>query len=166
MVRHPRILVLGSSEAAMLLRSAAREPVEALILIHGQREYPLDAPEISRTLELHFDDVEAVDLNDSVHGYAAWARQRWAAEMGRPMKPPTVDDANAIIEFAYNIAEVSGTVLCQCQGGVSRSGAAALLCLAAWTGEGHERYCMEQLLRVRPCAAPLPALSESTSGAP
>lgn len=155
MIRHPGILVLGSSEAAMLLRNSRGTRIEALISIYGQREYSLDAPGIDCKLELQFDDVEVVDLNDSVHGYAAWARRRWAAAMGRPMKPPTIDDAKAIIEFARGIADVNGTVLCQCQGGVSRSGAAALLCLATWTGEGDERYCMEQLLRARPCAAPL-----------
>ena len=74
------------------------------------------------------------------------------------MKPPTIDDAKAIIEFASSLADVSGTVLCQCQGGVSRSGAAALLCLATWTSGGDERYCMGELLRVRPCAAPLRGL--------
>lgn len=139
----------------MLLRNAAKSPVDALVSIYGEREYPLDAPGIGRKLELRFDDVPVVDLNDPVHGYAAWTRQRWAAEMGRPPKPPTIEDAKAIIEFARIIADVSGTVLCQCQGGVSRSAAAALLCLAVWTEAGDERYCIEQLLRVRPYAAPL-----------
>jgi predicted protein tyrosine phosphatase len=158
MLRHPRLLVLGSSEAAMLLRSASANRIEALISIHGQREYLLDAPEIAHKLELRFDDVESVDLTDPVNGYAAWARQRWSAAMGRPMKPPIINDAKAIVEFASGLADVSGMVLCQCQGEVSRSAAAALLCLATWTSGGDEQYCMGELLRVRPCAAPLRGL--------
>ena len=75
-------------------------------------------------------------------------------EIGRPVSPPRVEDAKAIVEFAREISGVEGTVLCQCQAGVSRSPAAALICLATWTNEGDEKDCVEQLLRVRPCAAP------------
>lgn len=139
----------------MLLRNAGKNPIDALVSIYGSREYPLGAPGINRNLELHFDDVAIIDFNDPVHGYAAWARQRWAMEIGRPTKPPSIDDAKAIIEFARSIANIDGTVLCQCQAGVSRSAAAALLCLATWTEAGDERYCIDHLLRVRPCAAPL-----------
>jgi predicted protein tyrosine phosphatase len=150
-IRHPSVLALGYSEAAMLLRSGPPPDVKALISIHGNHEFPLDALDITNRLILHFDDVEAVDMTDSVNGYATWARQKWAAEMGRPVSPPEIKDAQAIIHFARALMDLEGTVLCQCQGGVSRSPAAALLCLATWTGEGQERYCVEQVQRIRPC---------------
>jgi predicted protein tyrosine phosphatase len=70
------------------------------------------------------------------------------------MVAPNMDDARAIIEFAHATRHVDGTVLFSCQGGVSRSAAAAMICLAAWTGKGREEYCAEMLLRVRPCASP------------
>lgn len=155
MSNHPPILALGYSEAAMMLRTRAAQEVEALISIHGQHEHAVDAPGIAHRLVLRFDDVETVNLSDPARAYTAWARQKWAKEMGRPLTPPSAKDAKAIIEFAREIAELKGAVLCQCQAGVSRSPAAALLCLATWTGGGQEEYCMRQLLRARPCAAPL-----------
>ncbi len=45
-------------------------------------------------------------------------------------------------------------LLCHCQAGISRSPAAALLCLAAWTGPGRERDCVEQVMQIRPAAVP------------
>jgi predicted protein tyrosine phosphatase len=153
-IHHPSILALGYSEAAMLLRKSSHAQITALISIYGDHEYPLDAPNITNKLILHFDDTEVVDVTDPVNGYAAFARQKWSAEMGRPLTPPTIKDAQAIIEFARSLANLNGTVLCQCQGGISRSPAAALLCLATWTGDGHEPYCVDQALAIRPCAVP------------
>ena len=152
---HPPILALGYSEAAMMLRTPAAQKVEALISIHGLREHAVDAPWVAHQLVLRFDDVETANLSDPARAYAAWTRQKWAKEMGRPLTPPSAEDAKAIIEFARGITQLEGAVLCQCQAGVSRSPAAALLCLATWTGEGQEEYCVRHLLRARPCAAPL-----------
>jgi predicted protein tyrosine phosphatase len=73
---------------------------------------------------------------------------------GRPMSPPTIEDARAIIDFADSIRDLKGTVLCQCQGGISRSPAAALLCLATWTQKGEEEYCMRTLRQIAPAAVP------------
>ena len=153
----PSVIALGHSEAAMLLRRPDAD-VRALISICGRHEPPLDAPHIPRRLDLHFDDVAAPDLT-SVRGlHRAWIAEKWAAETGRPQASPTVDDARAIIHFARRVKEDGGLLLCQCQAGVSRSPAAALLCMAAWTGLGREQECVEQLLGIRPCAAPHPGL--------
>ena len=151
---HPAVLALGYSEASMLLRQDTGSDVKAIICIYGAREFPVEAPAINNKLVLRFDDAEVVNMTDPEEGYRAWIRSKWATEIGRPTTPPNVADAKAIIEFANAAAGIEGTVLCQCQGGISRSPAAALLCLATWTGERREQYCMNELLRIRPCAAP------------
>jgi predicted protein tyrosine phosphatase len=109
-------------------------------------------------LELRFDDVESLDPSDPERRYVVWARQKWSASMGRPLTPPTLHDAQGIIDFAQALIGTGGTLLCTCSGGVSRSTAAALICLATWTGPGHEAHCVEEVLRVRRCAVPLRSL--------
>ena len=154
----PTLLVLGYSEAAMLLGQSNTPEVTAIISIHGRNEYPLDVSGIRHRLVLHFDDADVIDMSDPQRALGPWARQRWSAQQGRPLTPPQIEDARAIIEFARVVAGLDGVVLCQCQGGVSRSSAAALLCLATWSEEGQEQACLEQVLRIRPCAAPHPDL--------
>jgi predicted protein tyrosine phosphatase len=153
--KHPTLLALGYSQAAMLLAEPHGLRIDAVISIHGTHEYAVDAPNVAHRLVFRFDDVDAIDWNDPDRAEAAWARQKWAKEKGRPLTPPTMDDAQAIIEFARRNAECDGAVLCQCQAGISRSPAAALLCLATWTGAGHEQYCIDRLLRIRPSAVAL-----------
>jgi predicted protein tyrosine phosphatase len=157
-MNHPSLLALGYSEAAMLLRQSSGAPVRAIISICGHNEHAVDPPVTARTLHLCFDDVDAPDLT-STHGlHRAWIRKKWAHQTGRLQTPPTIEDAKAIIQFAQEVKDVNGVVLCHCQGGISRSPAAALLCLATWTGAGHETHCVDQLLQIRPCAAPHPGL--------
>jgi predicted protein tyrosine phosphatase len=45
-------------------------------------------------------------------------------------------------------------VLFTCAAGISRSPAAALICLAAWSAPGEEENCVRELRRVRPAAMP------------
>ena len=118
------------------------------------RELPRGHPKHPSLLVLG-DDTECIDWTDPTRAEAAWARQKWSKEMGRPLTPPTIDDAKSIIDFARSVAAIAGTILCHCQAGISRSPAAALLCLATWTGQGHEQYCIDRLLRIRPAAVPL-----------
>ena len=157
---HPPLLVLGYSEAAMVLRQPGGRAVKAVISIHGHHEFPVevDAAAVPHRLVLRFDDVEAPDLTDTQNAHRTWVRQKWAGDVGRPLTPPTPADAGAIIDFARAVAGIQGTVLCQCQAGISRSPAAALICLATWTGKGQEPYCVEHLLRLRPPALPHPDL--------
>jgi len=146
--------MFGYSEAAMLLRQPAGAHVEAIISIHGSHEYAVDAPGVSRRLTLRFDDVDVPDPHDAISMYRSWVQFKWAEEIGRPVTPPRPEDAEAIIGFARSIEDMDGMLLCQCQAGISRSPAAALLCLAAWTGAGREKDCVEQIMRLRPAAMP------------
>lgn len=129
--KHPSLLVLGYSESAMLLASPSAPRITAVISIHGAREHAVDVPTASHRLTLRFDDTEFIDWTDPTRAEAAWARHKWSKEMGRPLMPPTINDARAIIDFAHSVAAIDGTILCQCQAGISRSPAASLLCLAA-----------------------------------
>lgn len=155
---HPDIIVLGYSEASMLLRKSDSADIRAIIAIHGQREYPVNLEGVPHSLVLQFDDTEAPNESDPIEASRLRLRQREAAEIGITLTPPTMDHAQRIIEFARAIHTIEGTLLCHCQGGISRSPAAALLCLATWTGPGRERDCVRQLLSARPCAAPHPDL--------
>lgn len=151
---HPPVLVLGYAEAGMLLRKPSTVDVRAIIAIHGQREYPVEVDGVSHSLVIQFDDTEVPSATDPIEAYAVRSRQRKAADVGLTLTPPTLDHARSIIAFARCISEMAGVLLCQCQGGISRSPAAALLCLATWTGPGRERYCVERLLSIRPSAVP------------
>lgn len=152
--KYPRIIILGRSEAAMLLGKSIAADVRAVITIHGQREYPLEAPGIGHRLVLRFDDTQAPNEMDPIRAARIRLRQQEAKKNGLELCPPTVDDARSIIEFAESIRALGGVLLCQCQAGISRSPAAALLCLATWAGPGHERNCVAYLLQVRPSAVP------------
>src|SRR5436305_11830002 len=103
----------------MLLRGPDSATIEAIISIQGSREPTLEAPDLKHLLILHFDDVEVIDPADEIGRYRAWAIQKWNAQVGRPLSAPTLEDARSIIEFAEATRDVAGTVLCQCQGGIS-----------------------------------------------
>lgn len=149
-MRHPAILVLGYSEASMLLRTRATE-IGALISIRGQREPPLHHS-IPNCLELTFDDIDFP--TDPLARAQIELRWKLDAENGITHSPPTRDHAAAIIDFAQRHAELSGAMLCQCSAGISRSPAAALLCLATWTAPGDEAQCIQILRQIRPAATP------------
>ena len=155
MREHPDILAMGFSEAGMLLRSAVGERVRAVIAIHGHREFAVEAPG-RRVLDLSFDDFEPGDSDVPVAlwRFAFALQQRKAEERGLKLTAPTVKDAELIIEFGRSLVGLDGIVLCHCFAGISRSTAAALLCLAAWSEPGEERECMEELRRFRPAAFP------------
>lgn len=151
---YPPVIVLGYSEAAMLLKKPESADVQAIIAIHGQFEFPVESDAVSRILVLRFDDSEAQSATDPIEAARIRLRQREAAKSGRAPMPPTADDARSIIEFAESIRQMDGTLLCQCRAGISRSPAAALLCLATWTGPGRESECVGHLLSIRPSAVP------------
>ena len=150
----PPIFVLGYSEAAMLLAKQTDVHISALIAICGQREFAVDGGGIIHTLVLHFDDIDAIDDADPFQASIARTRHRERAALGLRGTAPTMEDARRIIEFAQTIRDMDGALLCHCLGGVSRSAAAALLVMAAWTGPGCEDECVRQLRLIRPCASP------------
>jgi len=152
-VPHPPVVVLSSSEAAAVLEGRGAASIGAIISIHGRRESPLQTANVARRLVLQFDDTETPTGKDPIADYHLKLRQRRAVASGG-VAPPAIEDAQAIIGFAGDIAGSGRPLLCHCQGGISRSPAAALLCLTAWTGPGEEAYCVEYLRRVRPCAIP------------
>jgi hypothetical protein len=64
MQAHPSIVVLGYSEAAMLLQGARCPDIKAVISIFARHEYPVETPVGVRRLELHFDDADLVNTAD------------------------------------------------------------------------------------------------------
>lgn len=154
MSRHPNVLILGYSEAGRVLSSAEGSGVSALIAIHGFREFTVDAPGIQHRLTLEFDDCNAPDADDPFKLAHYRIQRRDAEAVGLRQTPPIPDHAEQIIDFARQIADLEGTLLCHCLAGVGRSAAAALICLATWLGPGRERECMDQVLAIRPHALP------------
>lgn len=47
-VGHPHVLILGYSEAAMLMRQPLGAQVGAIIAIQGQHEHAVEAPGVAR----------------------------------------------------------------------------------------------------------------------
>jgi predicted protein tyrosine phosphatase len=150
----PSVLILGYSEAAMFLRQPEAHQVRAIISIHGNREFPVETSQASHALVLQFDDSESPNEDDLEQRARFSIRRREAAAIGLSLNPPREEHARSIIEFARQIRDLKGTLLCHCLAGISRSSAAALLCLAEWTGPGHERACVEHVLAIRPAAQP------------
>jgi predicted protein tyrosine phosphatase len=148
------MVILGYSESAMLLRQSPRADITVVLSICGSSEPALEC-NLPHTLVLHFDDIEPPDPHDPLSKYRTWLRQKSAAETGRTQTPPSAEDVRRIIDFAHALREARGSVLFQCHGGMSRSAAAALICLARWTGRGEEPYCVREVMRVRPGAVPL-----------
>lgn len=150
----PKVLILGYSEAAMFLAQSPRPRVDAVLSIHGKREYAVDAPGVPHVRVLQFDDTELPDESESFAEARVAIRQREAAAIGLDLCPPSESHAKAILEFAEATRRADGFVLFQCLAGVSRSPAAALICMAAWTGVGHETECVKHLIDIRPCCQP------------
>lgn len=151
---HPSVLILGYSEAAMFLKQPEAADVLAIISIYGHREYPIEPEFPCERLMLQFDDAEVECEDDPLRASQLRIRRRDAAEIGLIQNPPTRSHAREIIEFARQIETQGGTLVCQCLGGISRSSAAALLCLASWKGMGAESDCVQEVLRIRPPAQP------------
>jgi predicted protein tyrosine phosphatase len=151
---HPRLVILGYSEAAMFLRGAAGPAVTDIISIHGAREFGVETPAIKTRLDLECDDVEIPPDGDVMGLQRATSRRRWCELNGLVEVAPTADDAAAIIAFAQAVRDDDGIILCHCGGGMSRAPAAALICLAAWRGAGAEADCVAEILRARRGAVP------------
>jgi predicted protein tyrosine phosphatase len=150
---HPQLAVLGYSEAAMFLRGSPKPNVTGIISIHGAREFGVEA-EVSRRLDLTFDDVEVAATDDMMAMQRAMRRKRFAEQNGLTEVAPVRADAEAIVRFANAVRDDGGVLLCHCGGGMSRAPAAALICLAVWRGAGCVAECMAEILKLRRGAVP------------
>ncbi|XAL99741.1 hypothetical protein OT109_19445 [Phycisphaeraceae bacterium D3-23] len=150
---HPDIVILGYSEAAMLLKQKTEINLVGLVSISGQRDPQLVAAILPR-LDLSFDDTPVIDDTDAVGQYRLREQRRKAAEIGLNLQPPTAQDARAIIEFIEPMSDPTGTLMFQCFAGISRSAGAALLALAQWHGPGEEEQSVRDLFVARPAAQP------------
>lgn len=149
-----QIIVLGYSEAMMFLRRADASVVSAVISIFGQGEFGVEAPWTAHRLDLQFDDCDVPDEADPLAAARWRIRQREAAEIGRNLRPPTLEHARQIVEFAAGLSADGGALLCQCMAGISRSPAAAILCYSTWLGAGFEPEAVGRVLGARPGAVP------------
>lgn len=151
----PQLVVLGRSEASMLLRAESPHQVTAVISIHGHSDSPCEGFDVvPQTLELIFDDIDIVDETDPVSVYRSRISQRKAQDVEESLVPPSLDHIRQAVEFATRIKDIQGTLLCHCFGGVSRSPAVAIICLVCWMGRGHEREAVELIKAIRPAATP------------
>jgi predicted protein tyrosine phosphatase len=150
---HPQLAVLGYSEAAMYLRGSPKPNVTGIISIHGAREFGVEA-NVSRRLDLTFDDVEVAAPDDMLAMQWAMSRKRWAEQNGLSEVAPARADAEAIVRFADAVRDDGGVLLCHCGGGMSRAPAAALTCLSVWRGPGCEAECVAEILNLRRGAVP------------
>lgn len=151
--KHPAVVVLGYSQAAMYVKQEGAGTVKGLIAIKGFGEHALEAA-VPHRLVLEFDDVKSVDEFDPVSVWRGRMMQEEAKKSGMKVTPPTVEHARAVLEFAGQMEGKEGVLLCHCRAGVSRSAAAALLCMARWMGPGEEERAAAELMRVRECAFP------------
>ncbi len=152
---HPDVLILGYSEAAMFLQQREASDLCGIIAIAGQRDHAVETEGIvDHSLVLNFDDTETPPEDDLLGQARLSLRRRRATEFGLRLTPPTLDDARAIISFANELKDATGTLLCHCHAGISRSPATALICLTVWRGPGSEASCLAQIRAARPAAVP------------
>ncbi len=153
----PTLVILGYSQAAQFLRTPDAARLTALISIHGTHEFGIETG-VPHRLDLTFDDAPSPDHPDPIAAYHARQFLQHQRDNGRELHPPAPADAQAIITFARTIQNLEGILLCHCNGGISRSPAAALLCLAAWTSPGDEERITQHLRQICPAAQPHPDL--------
>ena len=67
---------------------------------------------------------------------------------------PSAQDVAKLVRFAHRVDPSRGSVVVHCQGGISRSTAAAAIVLAVLLGPGHEGYAFDEVFRQRPQALP------------
>lgn len=150
---YPQLVILGYSEAAMFMRQSPPPKIGAIISIHGCREFGVEAS-CPHRLDLLFNDVDVPAENDIIALQRHISRQHSSAQNGLIEVAPTSSDAASIIEFANTIRDVDGSLLCHCNGGMSRAPAAALICLSVWRGPNTETNCVAEIQRFRHGAVP------------
>lgn len=132
-------IIIADRSAAGALSQRTELPIRAVIAIVDQGERPCYGfDRIERRLLLEMEDASS---------------ERSAAGRYSP-RPPTREHARQIIEFARQIQDIGGILLCHCNAGLSRSPAVALICLVVWSGAGSEVAAVKEILRLRPRAQP------------
>ena len=133
------VLVLSRKNAEIALKVNQGE-IAALISIADAapftNEMPNEAERVPYVLRLIFDDTRLA--NSEIY------------------QSPSQNDVARIIYFAKFLKEkqVRGTLLVHCEAGVSRSAAAAIICLATWFGPGREGEAVNKIYEVNPRSWP------------
>src|SRR5262245_48152553 len=117
---HPPLAIFGYSQAAMFVRGELRPRVDAVISIHGAREFGIEA-DAKHRLDLSFDDVDVPVHDDALAIQRALDRKRWCDQNGLTEVAPLPKDAASIIRFANEVCGVDGLILCHCGAGMSRA---------------------------------------------
>jgi predicted protein tyrosine phosphatase len=127
------VLIADRSEAGKILSSPRRRAgIAYLVSIGGTRERePAGFRHAPTRLRLMFED-----------------------EPTEAQGGPSRRSAELLIRFARDVDFTKGNVLVQCQAGISRSSAAAIVLLAVALGSDKEAYAVEHVLRVHPRARP------------
>lgn len=127
----PTIEVASRNEASNMLCSPQRcaEVTYLLSIGNVQDELPVGYDNVTNKLRLLIADV--------------------VTEFGA-----TEQDIQQIIRLAQELRSTTGRILIHCEGGVSRSSAAALIMYAYWLGPGREQETMMRVLAQRPIAIP------------
>jgi predicted protein tyrosine phosphatase len=152
-VTYPPVVILGYSEASMFVRQTLMSDIGGVLSIHGVREPSIECICEPR-LDLEFDDVEVVVEGDTEALLRQSARRRSSAANGLREVGPTVDDAAKVISFARDVANSDRVIVCHCFAGMSRSPAAALICMAVWNPDASPDDLVASVLQLRRGAVP------------
>ena len=148
---HPELTICGSTEVVGLVESAAAQgrPFHAVISI----EHPCDetisleegrAPRLAEAIGPQWQDRQLI--------LVCWDLE--APHPGIPLPGPEIILKSLEHARAYAPENEPLRLLVHCRSGKSRSPAVALAVLRDAYGRGTEAQCLQELLRVRPVAAP------------
>ncbi len=139
MIKHPTLFISSRSGAGNLIYSkTTNPPIKALISIGslddrpcaGFMMFPTD-----RRLRLVFNDVNI-------------------SEMDYSYDHPQKHHVEKLIQFAKDIKNIDGALLCHCYAGISRSTAASLITLTVWLGIENIDYACAYVKNARSQACP------------
>jgi predicted protein tyrosine phosphatase len=150
----PSIIVASRMQATVMLSDEYEQSFDAIISIGSQGDSPCPGFEsVSARLRLEFDDVSSsqrIPEDEARQWYNASLDALGASKQQGPQK----HHIESIIKFATEIQGTQGTLLCHCEAGISRSSAAAMMCLAVWLGPNQEQSAAQHLYNIRPVAQP------------
>ena len=156
---HPPLIVASRAEAEAMLADEAGAAVAGIISIGGSHEPPCRGlPGHATVLRLIFDDVPVPEPAPPTRAGGLLNPMSWLDRLSPPLARETIAPGPAhvgqVVAFAQAMQDARDPILCHCHAGISRSSAAALMCLAVWLGAGQEREAVSRLFDVRPMARP------------